>query len=1031
MLKRIALFFAAIILLLLCTLPWSFSPLIHTVVLQQLQQYGLAHGVKDIKLEQLDVKFWQGKLVLRGFDAGDGLRIGRLELTVDGWLPVLNGELFRVTSLALADTDLLIRPVDDRQWQFGSMVVDLGAEESAQIDATPSFQWSIEKILLQQVNLDLHWNGHDGVLLPVASAQLRLMAREGGDQHFTIESEIGASTMALAERDATDSATTNLGMMKMAWEHAALNGELTFPLDWQDWSRFSWQKATLKLQHVMANSSKHEGLKADALLLSDHAFSQEGEGFYFHLGALQGAVLQIDGGEQLPSLMIDQVELNDLMLNPSTISLQAATLYQSELGHVPQVSHLQVKKVRLEQLVRHVEGGASVEKIALTEVKGEQVSGVESIDLGGLVLMQCHVDEERVRLNALALQDLTLQGIPVGQPTRLESGYLGELNLHQVDWKSGQLQFVDLQLQQFKTSPFADFGEIASESIALQSASIALKDGAIAMDDVMIKHLTMSGAGSFKPGSWKRLHGQGLMRSANGDVQLHQWQMQGGVLPAQGNDQLGTMGSLNVEGLTLRMGNGSQTHPQIQVQKVVVEQAALEAFYRDTGWFYPLPPTLVRAKTAHATNMPDHADAKEKVAVVWDWQVNALEIQAGSIVHLHDETVVPHVVLPVEVKQFVLKPLSIGYGQWSDWRLSLQLAEHGMLTSQGTVMLDHTPLALDATWQLKDMPLPPLSAYVERYLGAPVKTGQMDIASTIHLRDGAITADNVIGLRQFQLRHSTHTSSANGGGIAAMGDEAIAGSGTENSNSNLGMPVSMALGMLRDDHDNISIKVPVKGLIDDPTININDAIKQAMLSATKTAALSSASLLLQPYGSILPAWNLAKGIVGYLSKPRLTPVIFSPMQTEVHGDGVGYMSKIAQLLTQKPQLNLQICGFATRAELKSIPAPVEAEVTPLMSGEASQDQQQSMLVNDGTRADALTAIDDAAVLKRDEIAGVEVKDVELEKPEEILRKLASLRSKTVVNQLVDQGVSASRLFDCTPEIEDDAKAVGRVELLLH
>jgi len=142
--------------------------------------------------------------------------------------------------------------------------------------------------------------------------------------------------------------------------------------------------------------------------------------------------------------------------------------------------------------------------------------------------------------------------------------------------------------------------------------------------------------------------------------------------------------------------------------------------------------------------------------------------------------------------------------------------------------------------------------------------------------------------------------------------------------------------------------------------------------------MTYAALVLQPYGSILVAANLASGLISDAAKPRLTPIIFEPQSSVLTAPMTEYAGKIAGLMKEKG-LRLQICGVATAGEGVAVAAPEHA---PAMS-----DRQ--------------------------------------------LLRLATERSDHVQQAIASHGVATDQLFGCRPQV-DTAKsnARPRVELIL-
>ena len=342
--------------------------------------------------------------------------------------------------------------------------------------------------------------------------------------------------------------------------------------------------------------------------------------------------------------------------------------------------------------------------------------------------------------------------------------------------------------------------------------------------------------------------------------------------------------------------------------------------------------------------------------------IGNLTIDKGSKIAFEDDAVDPPVQNALEVKTFHFTPLEIGGKQPGTIDAAFRIGGQGSLTIKGDMNLDRADPMAKLTIDLKRLSMPSLSGYLAKSFGYTIGMGQMDVDSQISIHHQVIDAKNKLAIRNLALKATKQSDKAT---------------------QSVGMPLDMAVSMLQNDRGDISLNVPVSGRLDDPNVNINDAINQALATAIKSGALSYASLLLQPYGSILPALSLAKGLLAEVSKPRLTPISFAPRTASLSDQAKAYIGKIALLMKQKP-FRLQICGVTSQAEMQA------------KAGSPSPPPEPANTVKDAR-----------------------------------LQSLASARSAAVIKALVAAGISPDRLFSCLPKIDTRPDAGGRVELLLN
>lgn len=340
-------------------------------------------------------------------------------------------------------------------------------------------------------------------------------------------------------------------------------------------------------------------------------------------------------------------------------------------------------------------------------------------------------------------------------------------------------------------------------------------------------------------------------------------------------------------------------------------------------------------------------------------RIDKFGIAPGSRLAFQDQSVSPVFSSTVTVKNFDISPLDLSSKKGGKLQASFKVGDQGSFAAEGDITPVASAPAADLRITLKRLNMASLSGYVEEQFGNAIQTGQLDINSNIRVADNTIQASNHLEIRKLEL------------GAARQPGKA---------SQQLGMPLDMALDMLRDDRGGIAFDVPITGKLDDPNVNVNDAINQALTSAIGSAALSYASLLLQPYGSILPALNFVGDLISDAQKPRLSPVLFEHQSTSLSASAKDYSEKIALLLKQKADFRLKVCGLATDKEA----LPESPEKHPRAKPRSAQE----------------------------------------------LLDIAKARSSAITGVLVNHGVAAERIYDCRPDIDSKKEALPRVELIL-
>lgn len=438
----------------------------------------------------------------------------------------------------------------------------------------------------------------------------------------------------------------------------------------------------------------------------------------------------------------------------------------------------------------------------------------------------------------------------------------------------------------------------------------------------------------------------------------------GGIqLPAAGDASLGRIGSITLHQADFDF-SGLYKLKMVAVHDI---QASLKKL--ENGKMQVLGPLLSEAESVAKNEVKTEKSEPEQVTgpasqpLVF---IDQFVVEKGSRVAYRDESLFPPFEAAMEVDRFTLEPVDTSGKESGKLDLLLKLNKNGSLAVNGDLGLAMDNISSNLKVALKHFDMPGLSGFVEGDFGQVIKTGQLDLDSTIKIAKKRIDAENKLVIRRLTLEKAKVPGKAE---------------------ASLGMPVDIALDMIRDDRGDITMDVPITGRLDDPNVNVSDVISKALLSSMSAGAMTYAKLLLQPYGAILMAAELAVDAAEDASKPKLTPIQFAPRSTQLSAEMGDYASKIAALMKSKA-FRLEICGVATRLE-GAVPGP-----------DSGPDRFK--------KPEDLQPMSDEALLK-----------------------MAEARSDVVMKTIQGQGIAAERLFNCRPDIDEKkVKALPRVELIL-
>jgi len=371
-------------------------------------------------------------------------------------------------------------------------------------------------------------------------------------------------------------------------------------------------------------------------------------------------------------------------------------------------------------------------------------------------------------------------------------------------------------------------------------------------------------------------------------------------------------------------------------------------------------------------------------------RIAEVRIAGDSLLRFDDESVTPPYRAALRFDRARIADLdSTRPGHASPLEISGRLGEYGTIELHGHIEPFAARLTLDMEGRIANLDIPPLSSYTARQLGYNLTSGQLDAEVKLRIVNGELQSENRLVLNNIDVKPEDP------GRMQGLTHQ-------------LSVPLETALSLLRDEHNDIRLQLPVSGDITSPAFDMSDAVNQAVGNAMKTAAVGILKLALQPYGALATIAELAGEAA---SRVRLEPVTFGAGETSPAPAAGPYLDRIAGLMRERPGLRIRLCGWATPADRTRLAAETAAK-TEMPAPEAEADTQSS---------GPLAA---AAAASTTPVPPPEISD-------EDLQALARRRAETVKPRLVERhGIAAERLFVCHPEIDSGPGALPRVELLI-
>ena len=346
--------------------------------------------------------------------------------------------------------------------------------------------------------------------------------------------------------------------------------------------------------------------------------------------------------------------------------------------------------------------------------------------------------------------------------------------------------------------------------------------------------------------------------------------------------------------------------------------------------------------------------------------VDRLELTGGAKLALDDRAMTPHTTSTLIIDQLVATDLETGRaGKPMAVELAGSINQAKLSASAEGTLLTRAPTG-NLAIQLRHLDLSHFSPYVRSASGYAISRGQVSLKNETVLSEGFFEAENQLTLNHVEVRRDNDRQA-------------------ERTDERLSMPLNLVLSLLEDNQQRIQFDVPVSGELNSPTFDIATLVTQATRKALTKTATNYLKYAVQPFGLLF----LAADAAGHVMRPSFEPVHFEPGGLNLSDEERAQLNTIATLLTERPNLSLQICGTA-----------IPGEPAPSQQTGAVKDQQP-------TPTDPKAAATQAQLLD-----------------------MASLRADAVRAHLQERGIAEERLHGCEPRVLASEQSQPRVEIKL-
>lgn len=164
------------------------------------------------------------------------------------------------------------------------------------------------------------------------------------------------------------------------------------------------------------------------------------------------------------------------------------------------------------------------------------------------------------------------------------------------------------------------------------------------------------------------------------------------------------------------------------------------------------------------------------------------------------------------------------------------------------------------------------SSYFLEFLGYPVEQGLLDLESRLELADGAFTLNNAIRVKKLVLGPKDTRPGAPD------------------------YPVKLGLALLEDMRGNLSLDLPIRGRLDDPSFKVEGLVGRALGGLFARVVTSPFSLVGSFFSLFMP------------DDPSLSLIVFRPGQAGLSRETRARLDEITRLLEARPKLKLELTG---------------------------------------------------------------------------------------------------------------------------
>ncbi|MCK5664314.1 MAG: DUF748 domain-containing protein, partial [Thiotrichaceae bacterium] len=390
---------------------------------------------------------------------------------------------------------------------------------------------------------------------------------------------------------------------------------------------------------------------------------------------------------------------------------------------------------------------------------------------------------------------------------------------------------------------------------------------------------------------------------------------------------------------------------------------------------------------------------EQKASKPLNLEIAQLTLTKPGSINFFDSSITPNYFTTIHLNRLDIDNISSKNNAHFD--IALKQGDYATIDIIGDGLILDPTKYVELTAKIKQLDLPPVTPYSNDVMGYGMRSGVVDSTIQVKIENREIDAEVNLKLDSIEV-------------VETSKDTA------EQLSSASGMSIDLALSALKDSDNIINLKLPVKGNLDKPDFDLKHIINMAMGKAMASAAISYLKYALQPFGSFVTIFSLAKKAANHIALP---PVLFEPNTLTIKKGQQELLDKVITVLKQRPGLKIKACGVSALEDQELIKSSLLKAETARLAALKKEKEKQDKAANKSKNKEKQAAKTEAEAIVKIEI------DPKLIFQQ--MHELADKRSAKIKAVFLQQGkLDSSRILNCLSATKMGKKSVPSVELML-